>query len=206
VPASRRSRADIKRGKQVSAAEWRLRAEMGAELPEPSKRVSPAKKKRLAEQRKAVRTEFSQLPPAQRIARTIEFKQKLRPLCLSAEEFRGVWSGEFAPRLDAATASEAKRSASKAAKQAKKRAASTPSPGQHAQATARSGRNSERARRALDIRLRAAAAASKEIDPETLAAELSADKHFRAVWGGAISVANVRKGLKTLGRRSGSHG
>lgn len=185
MPASRKSRETLKRGSQGAAAEWRLRAEMGAELSPPEARISQGRLTRLAAQQAALLDEFRRMKAPGRRERASDFKLRLRQVSVSAEAFREVWDSKFAPLLGEGTRS---------------RHRGPRTPGSQRNQAHRAQADPERAARALDVKLRANKGV-KDIDE--LIRRLNGDKHFLDAFGRKVTAVDIHKGLETLGEYRG---
>jgi hypothetical protein len=209
MPSSRRSREAIKQRKTVTAAEWRLRAEMGADLPVDDEYVSPATRERMMRDREQLRVAFAKLPLAERKRHVDSFRKKLRAASQSQRAYQGAWDAGFAPQLQAIAAPARPAPPPKPSR----RAASEdrPSPARPAKTTAtpshrpatRGAAIPPQAARALDVKLRAARPGS-DAEIALLTRQLNADRHFLAAFGGTVTERHIREGLKAVGQyRSG---
>jgi hypothetical protein len=81
----------MKRSKTATAAERRLRAEMGVDPPADDTYVSVEVRERMRVGRTELRVAFERLPMRDRRQRADEFKRRLEALCLSPRAHRGAW-------------------------------------------------------------------------------------------------------------------
>ena len=208
MPSSRASRKTLKQTKTVTAAEWRLRAEMGADLPVEDTYVSPAKRQQMKRDRDTLRAAFEQLPKAERKRRAAEFKRELRPLCLSPAAHKGAWDANFAPLLSAPSPRIQPRPPSR--KQTERPTGKPKPAAPHASKPAKKPSQKRparsdpvRAARALDVKLRETRPSSDGA-VSRLVNQLNSDRHFLEAFGRPVTAADIRKGLETVGQYRGA--
>jgi hypothetical protein len=196
VPASRSTRKQLKQGRIATAAEWRLRAEMGEEVLVPSEApVSHKERKRRAAQRAVLREAFECLSRSERQRQADTYRRKLRALCPTAKAFEGAWTGGFAPLLGAraprSARTEQKRSTADAEPETSNTAAS-------AQVLAREPKrlesSAERAGRVLELKLDLARARRGD-DASALAEAFNRDRQFVTAFGGGVTPKQIRRAL-----------
>ncbi len=196
MAASRKSRVAMKWSKSATAAEWRLRADMGAEPPVEEDYVSPAARERMKRDREMLRAAFAALPPADRRRQADSFKRKLRPLCPSPRAHKGAWDGNFAPLLTSPASLDRPRPSRPKPPlrpPASPRSGSSRQPKPATQTVQKSQRRKDpqAAARALDIKLRVARPSS-DAAITRLATQLNADRHFLIAFGGPVSERQIR--------------
>ena len=205
MPSSRDSRKNTKHGKTASAAEWRLRAEMGAYVPPGQEYVPLEQRARMKQQREKLREAYARLPHKERVRQQDTYKHKLRALCTSPQAYRGAWDAKFAallappppkprPRPPTATGGGGKGQP----KTARPRSPiSPPQPRASAHQT-KARKDPQRAGRALDVKLRVARPTT-DSEITLLAQQLNADRHFLDAFGGPVMEDQIRAGMQTLG-------